>query len=223
MNKIVLTALVAAFSFSVFAQQEAAVLKNEGNDALVAKNYALALEKYEEFFKTGGDSAMLDDATVYNAATCAQKLNKYAEAEKYFSQSIKRDYKGDLAMYYIAVMKKDQGDEVAYNKGLENVLKSYPDSKYYKTILSKVVANLNKEAAEPFNKAVQMSQEAAADPKTYVEKMEEAVKIFLEAKTSFEKTLAVDSTNSAAKNSIESIDAQIKTFEDYKAKLTPAK
>ncbi len=72
------------------SNEEAANLKNAGNAAYKAKNYAEAFTKWEQYLKL---VEYKDDACVFNTAVMANKLKKYAEAEKYFDMSIKNNYK----------------------------------------------------------------------------------------------------------------------------------
>lgn len=89
MKKILLFVLVSCFTLSVFAQS-AAELKNAGNAAYRAKNYAEALAKYEEYLKVFEGK---DVKTVYNVARISYKLKEYEKSVKFFDQSIKNRYK----------------------------------------------------------------------------------------------------------------------------------
>ena len=100
MRKLFLFLLTGLFIGTLAAQEtgdakedsnaEAAKLKNAGNDAYKAKNYAEAFTNWEQYLKL---VEFKDDACVYNTAVMANKLKKYAEAEKYFDMSIKNNYK----------------------------------------------------------------------------------------------------------------------------------
>ncbi len=89
MKKVLVFILVSCFTLSVFAQ-DAAELKNAGNEALRLKNYAEALVKFEEYFKVMEGK---DEATVFNAAYCANKIKNYGKAVKLFDESIQNRYK----------------------------------------------------------------------------------------------------------------------------------
>lgn len=90
MKKIALLILIGLFAGSLFAQEPGAEQKNAGNTALKAKNYSEALKKFEEYLKIVSNK---DQATVFNAAYCANKVKNYPIAEKYFDLSIKAKYK----------------------------------------------------------------------------------------------------------------------------------
>lgn len=89
MKKVLVFIFVSCFTLSVFAQSPAE-LKNAGNAALKAKNYAEALVKFEEYFKVMEGK---DVKTVFNAAYCARKIKNYDKAVKLFDQSIQNRYK----------------------------------------------------------------------------------------------------------------------------------
>ena len=95
MKKLFLFLLTGLFIGTVAAQEnndtaEAAELKNAGNAAYKAKNYQEAYTKWEQYLQK---VEFKDDACVFNLAFVADKLKKYAEAEKYYDMSIKNNYK----------------------------------------------------------------------------------------------------------------------------------
>ena len=87
------------------SNEEAAKLKNAGNAAYKAKNYAEAFSNWESYLKL---IEYKDDATVFNTAVMADKLKKYAEAEKYFDMSIKNNYKPATSYLGKANAQEDQ-------------------------------------------------------------------------------------------------------------------
>ena len=69
MKKIILLLALCFTANNFFAQTtDPNQLKNEGNDALNAKNYAVAFEKYSEYLKLTNNQ---DSVTAYNCGVCA--------------------------------------------------------------------------------------------------------------------------------------------------------
>ena len=80
MKYLATLSLVLMMAFGATAQEEsAAELKNQGNEALRAKNYKGALELFEKAIAAWGDEEM-DAAMVYNTATSARKIKNYEKA-----------------------------------------------------------------------------------------------------------------------------------------------
>lgn len=97
MKKIILLLALCFSANSFFAQTaDPNQLKNEGNDALNAKNYAVAFSKYNEYLKLTNNK---DSVTAYNCGVCADKTQKYADAANYFDVAIKAGY--NLANAYV--------------------------------------------------------------------------------------------------------------------------
>ena len=90
MKKIILLLALCFTANNFFAQTtDPNQLKNEGNDALNAKNYAVAFEKYSEYLKLTNNQ---DSVTAYNCGVCADNIKKYKEAADYFDIAIKKNY-----------------------------------------------------------------------------------------------------------------------------------
>lgn len=220
MKKVLFTLTMIAIGFAGYAE-EAAVLKNAGNDAFKSKDYKTALAKYSAYLTSGEEGTANDKATVYNAAVCARKLDNYDTAIKYYNQCIDLGYKGDYATYYIAQIYKEQGDEDKYLTTLEEGLEKYSGSKVKKHYLKGITAHYNALAAEPFNKANAIATEAAVsgDAAVYLSKMKTALALFEEAKKGFNKTLSFDPSNTVATSALSSIKGQIDSYNEYKASL----
>lgn len=131
MKRLLTFLIVSLLSLSVFAQS-AAELKNSGNKALRSKNYKLALEKYEAYFKVLEGK---DNASVFNAAYCATKLKDYDKAVVYFSKSIKNRYKTTSAYKFKAIAYKKQNKEAQMVATLEEGLKAKPGNKKLEKLL----------------------------------------------------------------------------------------
>ncbi|WP_106829429.1 tetratricopeptide repeat protein [Parabacteroides pacaensis] len=74
-------------------------LIKEGDEALTAKNYPVAFEKYNAYLTQSGKN---DTVRIYNCAVCADKADKFADAAKYFEKSIKNNYKTEDAYVGLA-------------------------------------------------------------------------------------------------------------------------
>lgn len=98
MKRILTLLLASVFSLGLFAQ-DAAGLKNAGNEALRSKNYGEALTQFEAYFKVLDGE---DKQTTFNAAYCANKLKDYEKAIVYFSKSIESRYKVSSSYYFKA-------------------------------------------------------------------------------------------------------------------------
>ena len=98
-KKIILLLALCFTANNFFAQTtDPNQLKNEGNDALNAKNYAVAFEKYSEYLKLTNNQ---DSVTAYNCGLFADNIKKYKEAADYFDNAIKKNY--NLANAYIVL------------------------------------------------------------------------------------------------------------------------
>ncbi len=133
--------LVIAFCFGMvagFAQDavDAIKLKNEGNEALRAKDYKKALGLFEKATANWGD-AEDDKAMNYNAGYCAYKVKSYDSAVKYFGQSIEANYKVATAYLYKATSQLKGGDKAAYAATLTEGLTKNPNDKKLKSSLAK--------------------------------------------------------------------------------------
>lgn len=169
MKKLFLFILTGLLAGSLYAQEanneEAAKLKNAGNAAYKAKNYLEAFTNWEKYLKLVD---FKDAATVYNIAVMADKVKKYAEAEKYFDMSIKNNYKPASSYLGKANAQQDAKKFVEMIATLEAGIKAYPGQNDYK--LEKKYAqyfliegqkfqkanNITK-AAENYQKIAQMS------------------------------------------------------------------
>lgn len=221
MRNLIVICLILLTSVIAQAQESAAELKNAGNAALTAKDYATAAEKYEAYFATGEEDAVSDFKTVYNLATCYDKLGKDAEATAKYNVCIENGYRADMASYKVAGYKKEAGDVDAYIAAMTQIIKDYPKSRYRKSFYKIVTTHYNKLAQVPYNAANKLATEAATsgDAGIYLSKMRKAVVKFGEAKDGFKKTLEIEPTNKAALGALATIADQIKSYESYKKEL----
>ncbi|MBK3517696.1 tetratricopeptide repeat protein [Carboxylicivirga marina] len=130
MKYLATLALVLLMSLGAVAQEESAVeLKNQGNEALRAKNYKGALELFEKSIAAWGEEEM-DAAMVYNTATSARKIKNYEKAQKYYQDSKSLGYKADVSTYYIASSLKSMGKNEEMEKVLLAGVEEFGTSKY---------------------------------------------------------------------------------------------
>ena len=124
MKKIILLLALCFTANNFFAQTtDPNQLKNEGNDALNAKNYAVAYEKYSEYLKLTNNQ---DSVTAYNCGVCADNIKKYNEAANYFDIAIKKGY--NLANAYIgkSAAYRDMKNNKEYIATLAEGIKAVP-------------------------------------------------------------------------------------------------
>ena len=204
----------------VISAQEAAELKNAGNEALRNKDYKTALTKFEAYLASGEEGTATDKASIYNAGFCGYKLENIEKATKYLQKSIELKYKADYASYYIADLYKEK-DEAKYLELLADGLKKYPTSKIKKYFMGGLTKHYNKLGSDPYNTGNQLYTQGAVsgDYATYILKVKEAKPLYEKAKEAFEKTLEYDPTNSTAKSAIAAMNSNLKTFDDYIASL----
>lgn len=122
MKKIV---LLLAFCLSVgnlFAQ-DADKLRDEGDAALKAKDYAGALAKYGEYLKL---TDYQDTVRIFNAGFCADQAGQAAEAAKYFDLSIQNNYNADDAYVGKAKAYRDMNKPAEFTATVEEGLKAFP-------------------------------------------------------------------------------------------------
>lgn len=92
--------VVSLLVSNAFAQTaDPAQLRKDGDEALKAKNYPVAYEKYNAYLKAGNQ----DTIVIFNCAVCADQVKNYADAAKYFDQSVKLKY--NLESSYIGLAK----------------------------------------------------------------------------------------------------------------------
>ncbi|SFD94615.1 tetratricopeptide repeat protein [Thermophagus xiamenensis] len=196
---------------SIIAQEKtAAEFKNEGNDALRNKDYKSALELYEKALANWGDEEPVDDAMIYNMATCARRIENYDKAIKYYTMCEEKGFRGDIASYYIAYSYKKQDKEEDMEKVLVKAIDKYKTSKYLGHMKKMLVTYYLKKGAEPFNEASQILASAQnADPSQYDEIKKRANESFAKAKPWFEKVLKYDPNNSSAKESLKEVESRL--------------
>ena len=201
--------LVIAFCFGIiagFAQDEKSAidLKNDGNDALRAKDYPKALQLYEQALSKWGDEPK-DTAMVYNMAVCAYQSKSFDKAIKLYDESIALDYKKETAFLYKANIYKILKNDEEYEKTLEAALANSPDDDKIKGMLATVYL---KEANVFYTAGATILKNAAADvaaakykttDEPYKSAVEKAKEEFKKALPLVDKALGYDPENATGK------------------------
>ncbi|HZL10836.1 MAG TPA: hypothetical protein VFC65_12630 [Prolixibacteraceae bacterium] len=208
-------AIVFCFGIVVgFAQEgkTAVDLKNDGNEALRAKNYSGALQLFEKALNKWNsepqDSAQIelydmttDTALVYNMAVSAYQSKSFDKAIKYFDESIAMDYKKETSLLYKAYTYRRLKNDDEYLKTLEEALVVSPDDDKVKSLLATIYL---KDANVFYTTGAKILKGAAADVaaakyKTtddqYIEAVTKANDEFKKALPILEKALSFDPEN----------------------------
>ena len=158
--------LILVLSFVVVAlhaqvvEKTFAVLKNEGNAAIAAKDYAKALELYEQALVKLGNAPCADTSMIYNMGYCAYTSKNYEKALKYFDQSLSMNYKKVNALVYKADTYKALKNDAENLKALEAAQAIAPDDAKVKT---KLAAYYVKAATGFYTKGSALIQKANND------------------------------------------------------------
>lgn len=98
-------------------------LKADGDKALQAKNYPVALTKYSQYLK---QTNYQDSVTAFNCGVCADKSKKYAEAAKMFDVAIQKNYNVSSAYVGKAIALKNQNKNADYIATLSEAMTKVP-------------------------------------------------------------------------------------------------
>ncbi len=210
--KIFVAVGMMLFSVGAFAQEETSYIefKNQGNEALKAKDYQKALELYESSYKLWPEDEPMDDAMVFNMATSARRVNNDEKAYEYYTKSAELNYKADFAAFYIASALENMGKEEEMEQVLIKALEEHKNSGVIGHIKKKLTIYYLKRGAEHYNNANQIiSSAASADPSQYAEITEKANAAYSEAKPWFEKVLEIDASNQNAEVCLREINTRL--------------
>jgi len=229
MRRLLLVFVLCLGAVVGFAQDEktAVDIKNDGNEALRAKNYAGALQLFEKALGKWNaepqDSAQLalydmatDTALVYNMAVCAYQSKTYDKAIKYFDESIAMDYKKETAYLYKAYTYRKMNNDDEYLKTLEEALAVTPNDDKVKGLLAIVYM---KDANVFYTTGAKILKQAAADVaaakfKTtdppYLEAEGKAKDEFKKALPILEKALSFDPENAQGKQLKDACEQMLK-------------
>lgn len=122
MKKIILLLALCLGVGNLYAQ-DADKARDEGDAALKAKNYPVALAKYSEFLKATNYE---DAARIFNAGFAADQADKPIDAVFFFDKAIALNYNKDDAYVGKAKALRDQDKAAEFTATVEAGLKEFP-------------------------------------------------------------------------------------------------
>lgn len=204
--------LFLALVGNIFAQEEKSYIefKNEGNEALRGNDFKKALELYEAAMAVWPEDVEMEAVVVFNAATCARRLNNDEKALLLYTKSQEMNYRSDLSAFYRATALKELGREEEMEALLLKSIEEFNTSNVNGHMKKMLVTYYLKLGAEPYNRASQVLASAAnADPAQYSEISAKANESFAEAKPWFEKALELDAANENALAALKAINQNL--------------
>jgi tetratricopeptide (TPR) repeat protein len=187
------------------AEKTFAELKNEGNAAVKANDFAKALDLYEQAIAKLGESPITDTMMVYNMGLFAVKAKNNEKALKYFEQSFTMNRMKVSSLLSKSDVFKAMKNDAESLKAMEAAYAIAPkDAKvkgklasYYVSQVSPIMAKggemINKAGAEVTAGKLKTSDAA------YKTEIQEAKAEFGKALALCEKALGYDENNAAAK------------------------
>ncbi len=210
--KIFATLSLLLFTFFAFAQDDNSYIefKNNGNEALKAKDYGKALELYESSYNIWPEDVEVDKAMIFNMATSARRAKDNEKAYKYYAESKELEYRGDYSAFYMASALEAMDKEEEMVEVLTAALEEFPTSGVLGHIKKKLTTYYLKRGAEYYNNANQIIGTAEnADPSQYDEITSRANEAYAEAKPWFEKVLEIDAANKNAEVCLREINTRL--------------
>lgn len=122
MKKIFLLLSLTLCVGQLFAQ-DADKLRDEGDAAIKAKNYAEAFTKYSEYLKLTNYE---DEGRIFNAGYSADQIKNYNEAVRFFDMSIQKGYQTENAYVGKAKALRDLNKSDEFSATVEAGLKAFP-------------------------------------------------------------------------------------------------
>lgn len=153
--------LFVCFSISFLQAQDAVKLRDEGNKAMAAQQFALALAKYEKALSVWGNKPP-DQAMIFSMGACAYRANDMNKSLKYIDMSIAAGHSLDMAYQYRACIMKAQNNNEGYLKTLKDGLAKVPNSKALKETLAKLYFT---EGDKHYHEALEIMKNAIAQVK----------------------------------------------------------
>lgn len=135
MKKTILLVALCLCVGNIFAQ-EADKLRDEGDAALKAKDYATAVTKYGEYLKQNN---FQDTVRIFNCGFAANQAKNYAEAAKYFDMAVKMKYNVDDSYVGEAMAYRNLNKTEEFLATVKDGLKAIPDGNKNKTNLEKLL------------------------------------------------------------------------------------
>ncbi|TRX70576.1 tol-pal system YbgF family protein [Carboxylicivirga sp. M1479] len=212
MKYLATLSLVFLMSLGAVAQEESAVeLKNQGNEALRAKNYKGALELFEKAIAAWGEEEM-DAAMVYNTATSARKIKDYEKAQKYYNESKNLAYKADVSTYYVASSLKSMGKNEEMEKVLLAGIEEYGASKYVGHMKKMLAGYYVKESNALYTKGQEILNSRVDGNRDQWDSIKAKAKVVLDESSAFaKKALEYDAANKNAQAILTGIDTFLKS------------
>jgi tetratricopeptide (TPR) repeat protein len=180
-------------------------LKNEGNAAVKIKDFAKALELYEQALVKLGDKPNADTSMIYNMGFCAISSKNYEKALKYFDQSITMNYKKVNSLLYEADAYRLTKKDAECLKALETALSIAPEEPKVK---SKLATYYVKQANMLYAKGSAIITKVNGDitagklkttDEPYKQAEKQALDQYQKALPLIEKALGYDANNETAK------------------------
>jgi tetratricopeptide (TPR) repeat protein len=179
-------------------------LKNEGNAAVKVKDYAKALDLYEQALAKNGTTPIADTTMMFNMGYCAFSSKNYEKALTYFDKSLAENHmKVNSLLFkseaYKALKKNDES-----LKALETAMSIAPnDPKVKSKLASYYVKEANVFYAKGSDIMTKVNGQITAGKLKTVEEQKAAekpaIEEFKKALPLIEKALGYDANNATAK------------------------
>ncbi len=213
---VLLMFIVVSAANAQTPEKSFADLKNEGNAAIKIKDYAKALDLYEQALVKWGDKPVADTSMIYNMGLCAMSSKSYEKSLKYFDQAIAMNYKKVNSLLYEADVYRLMKKDAESLKSLEAALAISPEDPKVK---SKLAAYYVKEANTFYSKGsaiiTKVNGEITAgklktSDEPYKQAEKQAIDEFKKAMPLIEKALGYDANNGTAKQLKDACELAIK-------------
>lgn len=205
MKKIVLLVALCLCVGNLFAQ-DADKLRDEGDAALKAKDYATVVTKYGEYLKQNNYQ---DTARIFNCGYAANQAKNYAEAAKYFDMAVKMNYNVDDSYVGEAMAYRNLNKTEEFLTTVKEGLKVIPDGNkdYQSNAYYSLGAMLYGNGAKILQAATPI---ATSEPDKYNAEKAKADKDFKQAKEYLTKAVELDPKDENSKKILASINDILK-------------
>jgi tetratricopeptide (TPR) repeat protein len=206
MKRFFVVFLVCFVAVAVNAQvveKSFAELKNEGNAAVKVKDYAKALELYEQALVKNGETPIADTTMMFNMGYCAYSAKNYEKALIYFDKSLVENHMKVSSLLYKSDTYKALKNDAESLKAMEAALAIAPaDVKVKAKLASYYVKNATvsySKGSEILNKANAEVAAKKLNDAGYKTALANAAVEFKKAMPIIEKALSYDPNNGTAK------------------------